>query len=369
MSADDLDNVDYSHLGELEEMLVEAIARKYEEFPEEGWQCGDLPKIGTGTSGGGVILKDEDSGPLRDAIRPVVNNVFAPWRDIPSPGMLKNRYLNQVKKAAVPLSGDSVEGVAFDNIVLGTPSLIPDYMARVRTNLTDWNGETVTAFRDTYVRRFNSMFGLQANGVLILQLSMQAYVDIWRGARDNIVAILVASIRSFDALNYWGSEAKQKLAFDIATGVAGIAGAIASGPLAAITAAVVGAGLTVAKDPITTQSTESDIEGSTIPEVWSNMRASVRALKNEIVATEAELGDLVSAIRQGYDAKFALDADGEGADQTMSGTDLITPPVPGTMVSDSFDSNNDGKVSVDELADGVERPDAGYRPPNAADSV
>ncbi|MFD0557821.1 hypothetical protein FB566_3107 [Stackebrandtia endophytica] len=366
MSTEDFD---YSHLNELEEMLVEAIARKYEEFPQEGWQCSDIPKVGTGTSGGGVILREEDAAPLRNAIRPVVGNIFAPWHDIPSPGVLKNRYLYQVKKAAVPLSGDSVEGVAFDDVVLGTPSLIPDYMARVKTNLTDWQGETVTAFRDTYVRRFNPMFGLQANGVLILQLSMQAYVDIWQKARENIVAILVASIQSFDALNYWGSEAKQKLAFDIATGVAGIAGAIASGPLAAITAAVVGAGLTVAKDPITTQSTESDIEGSTIPEVWSNMRASVRALKDEIVATEAELGDLVSAIRQGYDAKFAVDLGDADTDQQMTGTDLIAPPVPGTMVSDDLDSNNDGKVSVDELADGVERPDAGYRPPNAADSV
>ena len=365
-------------LADLESELVEVIVQKSIEFPEEFNAIEELPSVPLFTTAtGSKELSSEGEAAIRDAIQPEIRSIVSPWEDIPKASAFDGP-IDEINQALAKLVGspdlESLELAQDAEIELG--GFIPDYMGHVKANLTGWRGETVKALRANYVNRFGPMIAMQCNGLVILRKSLEAEQEIWRQAQDNIEELLSASIKVFDALNFWGTDAQKKVALDMVAMVSSIVGAIISGPGMAIAAAMISATVSVTKDNLesilgreTDNKTEFSIDGSTVNEVWSNMRSAIRGLKNEILAVEDGLAKVVARLRLQFDDQFSIGIDEKDNPILSSGIELLFPPAPGDMMPPGVDTNSDGTVSQDEMVDGIERPTTNYAPPNESDSI
>lgn len=249
-------------LSQLESDLVDVIMVKAMEYPDEYNAIGDFPSVSVlYGDNGDPMWSEAEYDKARSAVESAVRNIISPWESIPKPGDF-DAPIDELNRALGILSGSAnAESIALkENVELEIGGLIPSYMSRVKANLTGWRGETVKALRTNYVRRFGPMIALQCNGLVILRKALEAERVIWEGAHENIQLVLKESATAFDALNWWGNDANLKLAFDIAAAVAGIVGAIVSGPAAAIAVATVGGAVSVSKDQIRVPENPTNIE-------------------------------------------------------------------------------------------------------------
>jgi hypothetical protein len=369
------DAPEYERLADLEAQLVEVILAKAMEFPDEYNAIKDFSPVSIKYGDNGDPLWSESAyATAKESIGAAVANLLEPWYGIPSP----SRFAAPVESfrfALENLTGsDGATALEIrSDVELHVGGQVPLYMERIRANFTGWQGETVTAFRTNYIRRFGPMLAMQNNALMLLRMALEAEAVLWQAAQRKIIEVVEGSINAFDALNFWGDEANLKLAFDVAAAVAGVVGAMMSGPVGAIAAAAVGGTIAAAKDPISQPSeevegSEVDIEGTTIGDVWWSTRATIRALKDEIMRAEDDLGRLIGELYVAFGDGYVVDIGPEGESITRTGIELLRPPPLAAVTSAEADSNGDGVLSTDELVAGIDAPDEGYSPPNESDS-
>lgn len=368
----------YGDLKGLENEVIEALMEAARISPDEFNDISTLPEINyIGDGDGGYIINDEQSyNSAKKAAQQVISEDLKPFYDLETQKTGDFSEANDALDAAVKIMSGGEETETFDMDAtdsFATDSVIPAYMGRVKENLSGWEGATIDAFQRTYIRRFNPMYGMQCNSLVILKLGLKAYSKIWSNARREIAKIMAASRDAFQA--YPAGDGYQGLIFNIAGAVAGVVGAMA-GPAGAVAAAAIGGGIAITGSMIEDEkSTTGNIEGSTVHDIWGSMREAIRDLEKEIKKTEKGLVDIMEKFYSLYDETFPVDKGSkEGEYIKKTGQELMYLPPPGQIVAKDIGATADRAdetptVDKDKMAEEVDPPDEGYDEPNKDDTI
>lgn len=371
-------DVTYGDLKGLESEVLEALMYAARISPDEFNAISTLPDIGyIGDGDGGFNINDEGSfKAAKSAAKEIIAEELKPFYDLDEQKTGDfTKAISELDEAIKIMSGGS-EIEEFDMEVtesFALDSAIPAYMSRIKENISGWEGATIRAFRSTYVRRFNPMYGMQCNSLVVLKLSLKAYSKIWPNTRREIAKTMAASRDAF--LAYPGGDGYQAMAFNIAAAVAGVIGAMA-GPAGALAAAAVGGAISISGSMIKEEEPKrGDIEGNTVHDIWESMRKVIRGLEKEVKRTEESLVKVMEKFYSLYDESFPVDKGAkEGKYIQMTGRELMHLPPPGRIVAESVGATaerSDETPTVDKgkMADEIDPPGEGYDEPNSDETI
>jgi hypothetical protein len=235
-----------------------------------------------------------------------IPGVFAPFYSTPAPESFIS-HIEQLKNVLGKLSSGSQASQTSDRTSAPTYYANEDLalISSCGDYLNDWTGDAAIAFKEKFIDPFPSISKNQYLLALILDACLEAYVDVWRAAKDDILSIANNALAALDSL-YEDGDVNWGVTLTVAACLLGFAAIFppllvtAAPGAAAITAAIVGVGSN-ASWLATAFTSATSYSGSTPEKVVSDMEAAVRGLTDSVVAQERAIASLLKAALDSLD--------------------------------------------------------------------
>lgn len=276
-----------------------------------------------------------------DAIRQRIDQAVAPWLDLPDPtdlGPVLNDCTSIVSKLSTNVSnyssGQSTSAGHIDDFKLDTEQI-----------LGDMSGQTIDAFRQSFLRPMWRGFGTYCDVSVGQVEAVIAQQGLWENSREGFVSTLEEAIRVCNAIAAYEAPSQWGVSFTVVGWITATVAALTTGGLSTV-ASLAG----VATDMITSHpdATPANLPGpGTYSGAMDTFEESLGTLNEQIAQEESNIQDHLNT-------KLALLVSPDGSD-VGSGTeepeDDVNPSLP-SVNPDNLDISGQGVyVNPERLAD------------------
>ncbi|WBL19679.1 hypothetical protein [Citricoccus sp. NR2] len=276
-----------------------------------------------------------------DAIRQRIDQAVAPWLDLPDPsdlGSVLGDCTTIVSKLATNVSN-------YSNGTSASAGYIDDFETDTEQILGQMSGETIDAFRYSFLRPMWRSFGVYCDVSMGQVEAVIAQQGLWESSREGFVATLEEAIRVCNAIAEYEAPSQWAVSFTVVGWIAAAVSTLATGGLAKV------AGLAgVATDIITSHPSASPANQpgpGTYEGAMGSFEGSLSTLNEEIADEEDN-------IQSHLNTKLALLVNPNGSDvgsNTEEPEDDVNPTLP-SVDPDHLDISGQGVyVNPERLSD------------------